>query len=801
MFNSPVLDVFIGLVLIYLLYSLLITIVSEIVVSWMGLRSRILRVSIEKMLNDGYYDKRDVSFGTFTWYLLQRFFLKEFPEFKNSFAGKFYDYPAIKYLAARAGERKTLFTETKPSYLSDEIFADTLIQILKKKGSGNTDFDKVKFALSFNTYQVQPATLKRLRDLAENSGDDIVSFKENLKSWYNETQDRATGWFKRKLQLILFWMGFIVAVIFNVDSLRIAKILAKDEKARDQLVAMGVQLAKDSARYSAFLTKHDSLPQAVLDSGYSRITKDIQEANLVLGLGWGTSVLTESREETVDISKAGIKNQQTIFQSSQNNIRKSGASVVQANTNIDAAEEELSRLEIDSLKTGDSTTFHKLMDSVRKSLRQYRAQKRTDSLIIVHSSTRLNQVPANINRVLKTNFVIINSIDSVSTTKILVKGERHCYWYEKFFYVLGGIFRDYRFVGFFITGLMISLGAPFWFDLLKKLVSIRGDGVKPEEKKVTNTDVVMNENVAMRISPVQTSGLDIIGDAADEALKIYHDLIRRIPGVKSVFLAKERATQEKYIQVNVDTDITKEEVQSKFPILRVGGVTVKQKIIVSGVPVSHIGEEGTISNKSGKNGFGTIGCQLKCTDTGETQILSCWHVMKGNRRYDFSDPDNKILDHNRRECAERWAGGIEDAFDYAIASYPGGASTNFNNFLKQKLGITGEIGFREIDRTDIENMISVKYYDCLGRVVRHGFIHANSAKVTINYFDRDRVLNDLLLITNDENQSISRGGNSGSIVFDDNNMAIAMIISGDRNFTYAVKLSHIFNIHDEMIIA
>ena len=29
------------------------------------------------------------------------------------------------------------------------------------------------------------------------------------------------------------------------------------------------------------------------------------------------------------------------------------------------------------------------------------------------------------------------------------------------------------------------MGAPFWFDLLNKLVSIRGVGVKPEEKKPT----------------------------------------------------------------------------------------------------------------------------------------------------------------------------------------------------------------------------------------------------------------------------------------------------------------------------
>jgi hypothetical protein len=34
--------------------------------------------------------------------------------------------------------------------------------------------------------------------------------------------------------------------------------------------------------------------------------------------------------------------------------------------------------------------------------------------------------------------------------------------------------------GFLITALAISLGAPFWFDLLKKLMQLRGDGAKPE---------------------------------------------------------------------------------------------------------------------------------------------------------------------------------------------------------------------------------------------------------------------------------------------------------------------------------
>jgi hypothetical protein len=41
-------------------------------------------------------------------------------------------------------------------------------------------------------------------------------------------------------------------------------------------------------------------------------------------------------------------------------------------------------------------------------------------------------------------------------------------------------------LGWIITGLAITLGAPFWFDLLKKLIQIRGSGSRPDtmsEKK------------------------------------------------------------------------------------------------------------------------------------------------------------------------------------------------------------------------------------------------------------------------------------------------------------------------------
>ena len=61
--------------------------------------------------------------------------------------------------------------------------------------------------------------------------------------WFNDTMDRTNGWYKRKLQLILFWLGFIIAVAFNVDSIKMAQQLSHDKDVRTQLVQMAIQVS------------------------------------------------------------------------------------------------------------------------------------------------------------------------------------------------------------------------------------------------------------------------------------------------------------------------------------------------------------------------------------------------------------------------------------------------------------------------------------------------------------------------------------------------------------------------------
>ena len=64
---------------------------------------------------------------------------------------------------------------------------------------------------------------------------------------------------------------------------------------------------------------------------------------------------------------------------------------------------------------------------------------------------------------------------------------------------------------------MLSLGAPFWFDLIKKLVALRGAGIKPEEKKTEDTKTnelpVAEVNNGVQSKPAPVVADEVTGDA------------------------------------------------------------------------------------------------------------------------------------------------------------------------------------------------------------------------------------------------------------------------------------------------
>ena len=262
MTGSVALDVVIGLVFIYLLYSLLASIVQEMIASFLGLRARNLYQAISRMLENDPEDKSKTKivkiYKDLTIDVRQSYF-RIFPKKGDNLFKRFYKQPSIKYLASGR-----FFS--KPSYISDTNFSKAVIDILKEGGSEADVLKKIKENLSNDeTSLINGDTAKHISSLLDDAGTDLEKFKASLEDWFNNTMDRAAGWFKRTTQLTLFIIGFVIAALFNVNTIETVKLLANDSDARENMVDLASAYAAENDEVIQWYQerKNDTVPDTL----------------------------------------------------------------------------------------------------------------------------------------------------------------------------------------------------------------------------------------------------------------------------------------------------------------------------------------------------------------------------------------------------------------------------------------------------------------------------------------------------------------------------------------------------------
>jgi hypothetical protein len=222
------LDILIGLIFVYLLLSLFSTLIMEYIATIGRMRATLLKETIRKMLdpaNDGPVNT-------------------------------FYKMPLIKFF----GERRWAFGNSKeednlPSYIEPKNFATTLLRFClgpDYKTNSQTAGSIVSIInahplLSKNTREHLLLLISKTQAGAKSFFDQL---EIEIEIWFNQTMERTSTWYKRKVQYILLYVGLAVAIAFNADTLRMAGQLNQDDKLRNELVKNATD----------FVAKHDSLP-------------------------------------------------------------------------------------------------------------------------------------------------------------------------------------------------------------------------------------------------------------------------------------------------------------------------------------------------------------------------------------------------------------------------------------------------------------------------------------------------------------------------------------------------------------
>ena len=231
--SSAILDVAIGVAFVYLFFSLICSVVNEAIASILALRARNLVAGVNSLFSES----KTKEGGEYLVQLIYQHGLVR---------GLFKDPPDQQKPDALALAKWTNLKVNLPSYIPARTFATALLDILVPS-DGKTPRALAEVRTAIDRLPDSPAK-KALVSLAASTGYQLSEFQTKLESWYNDSMERAAGWYKRRTQTILLFLGVVIAVGMNVDSIHIATTLWKDPVARQAAVDVAQKFAEKQPR-------------------------------------------------------------------------------------------------------------------------------------------------------------------------------------------------------------------------------------------------------------------------------------------------------------------------------------------------------------------------------------------------------------------------------------------------------------------------------------------------------------------------------------------------------------------------
>ena len=228
---SPILDVVIGICGVYVAFSLMASWCNERVAAAFNLRSVGLVNGIYQLLNGNT--------EAFTKFVNDPMFQAMQHAASNSIPpppppppktppGSI--PPPPKVVTPAPADPK-MVAANAPSYMSSQQFSAIFMNLVAPQSASDaivkpgTADEAVAQAKAFIT-GVQSAANNlgvgpQVNALLVKSGGDYDKFVAGIESWYDDHMDRVSGWYKRQSHKILFTIGLALAIILNVDSVRL----------------------------------------------------------------------------------------------------------------------------------------------------------------------------------------------------------------------------------------------------------------------------------------------------------------------------------------------------------------------------------------------------------------------------------------------------------------------------------------------------------------------------------------------------------------------------------------------------
>ncbi|HVF43107.1 MAG TPA: hypothetical protein VM936_08855 [Pyrinomonadaceae bacterium] len=224
LFGSTALEVAVGMIFVYLLLSLLCSAVVEYIEAKLNYRARDLERGLRLLLDQKV--PKELSY-------------KKLGTTTNTVAEHLYAHPLVK--ALYRGEKP-------PSYIPARTFSlalwDMVFPAAERAGSagGAQSLKKIRDSVQGNTL-IGDDLRKAVLTLIDDAEGDFEKARKNIEDWYDGTMDRVSGWYKRRVHVVLLVLGLLVAAVVNADTINIAKAFMRNDALRQSVVAQAEKAA------------------------------------------------------------------------------------------------------------------------------------------------------------------------------------------------------------------------------------------------------------------------------------------------------------------------------------------------------------------------------------------------------------------------------------------------------------------------------------------------------------------------------------------------------------------------------
>lgn len=226
------LDVALGLIFVFLVLSLVCSAIMETLSSVLAWRASFLKKGLESLLDP------DLMSQVFKHPLVSPL-IRPAREVSPRVA----KIPAVR--RASGWWRR----ERYPSYLPSRAVVAALLDLDVEghvRGAARTADQAVARIPNERVREGLTTLLREAKEQAARKEDELAAFKRLAETWYDDTMARVSGWYRRRVQLVLWCVAIVLAVLLNVDSVNLARVFWTDEAVRAAVVAQAEQAAEQA---------------------------------------------------------------------------------------------------------------------------------------------------------------------------------------------------------------------------------------------------------------------------------------------------------------------------------------------------------------------------------------------------------------------------------------------------------------------------------------------------------------------------------------------------------------------------